>query len=545
MLSKKSFNVSQRLLEKKIYLARERPDDIYDLSSCGLTTVPDGTFSLIKVLLKTKLYLQHNSIQKLDSGGKLSSLQNIVILDISSNEFRQLPSDIHELKCLQVLNVSKNLLSNLPPTIVFLSHLIFLNVEDNRLNGLPSDFGKLKKMTKLYLKNNPLLSLPKQLCYLENLEELTLSHSEVCYPPSGVCALGLTEIMRYLSIEEGVEYNFIAKNHDSMDVHNFPMDNKDSIDELPSYSECDRKRKEELLTLELERQSFESLWAQQELAAKAKQNKQILAQLAEEELRSYNELSAMQSRREEERSNLLSNVVVAEMNATELIKEIITINKSARFRERMEDMINSNQLDISIFADSSSLNLRRSEVLASMQEMLSVTDNAFSNHTANLNSTKLNSLSTENSNTEYVEQVLANKRDDRTKLTSSLILEESAQKEAFAQLQSQKDSQALRLRKEICLIEQELCQLTLAERSRANQRMEVNQRVLDDCRSELLQLLTQLIDEQQHRQKELRKRLEEMEQQKKDDQLDFWLVLYQRILDTKPVELFNKFHYLI
>ncbi|VDP85975.1 unnamed protein product, partial [Schistosoma mattheei] len=64
-----------------------------------------------------------------------------------------------------------------------------------------------------------------------------------------------------------------------------------------------------------------------------------------------------------------------------------------------------------------------------------------------------------------------------------------------------------RLQKEICLVEEELCRLTLAERSRVNQRTEVNQRVLDECRSELLQLLTQLIDEQQDRQKELRKRL--------------------------------------
>ncbi|VDQ05876.1 unnamed protein product, partial [Trichobilharzia regenti] len=165
--------------------ARERPDDIFDLSSCELRTVPDGIFSLVKVLLKTKLYLQQNYLPKLDSGGKLSLLQNIVILDISSNELRQLPKDIHELKCLQVLNVSKNLLSKLPSAIVSLSHLVHFNVEDNKLTELPSDFGKLKEITKLYLKNNPLLSLPKHLCYLKRLKELTLSHEQIRYPPSG------------------------------------------------------------------------------------------------------------------------------------------------------------------------------------------------------------------------------------------------------------------------------------------------------------------------------------------------------------------------
>ncbi|VDQ15291.1 unnamed protein product [Trichobilharzia regenti] len=89
----------------------------------------------------------------------------------------------------------------------------------------------------------------------------------------------------------------------------------------------------------------------------------------------------------------------------------------------------------------------------------------------------------------------------------TFFFQESVQKEAFAQLQNQKDSQVVRLRQEICLIEQELCRLTITEQSRASQRSKANQRVLDECRSELLHLLTQLIDEQQSRQKELRKRL--------------------------------------
>lgn len=61
-----------------------------------------------------------------------------------------------------------------------------------------------------------------------------------------------------------------------------------------------------------------------------------------------------------------------------------------------------------------------------MQEMLSITDNAYAVHTMNLNSTKLHSLSNNKDSTnEYVEQVLANKRADHTKLTFNLMLEVS------------------------------------------------------------------------------------------------------------------------
>ncbi|KAH8859172.1 Leucine-rich repeat-containing protein 69 [Schistosoma japonicum] len=556
MFSKKQSDVSRRLLEKKMYLARERPDDTFDLSSCELKMIPDGTFSLVKVLLKKKLYFQQNSLQKLDSGGKLTNLQNIVLLDISSNQFKQLPNDIHELKCLQVLNASKNLLSKLPPTIIALSQLIFLNVEDNHLTELPSDFGKLQEITKLYLKNNPLLSLPKQLCLLKNLKELTISYDHIRYPTSDICKLGLTEIMRYLCKEEETKpcelvsdcKNLAAISHITpvdMSITSSEMNKQTMqtcLSNLSPSSDFDNRRKEEnLLALELERQSIESRLAEQGLNTKANQNKQMLMQLAEEESRVCAELSAIQNKRKQERSALLSNVTVAEHDTAEIIKQILSINKSAKQIEKMEDMISANQFSENISADYSALSrLKRNEILASMQEMLSVTDNAYAIHTMNLNSTKLHSLSNHDSTSEYVEQILANKRANQKKLTTDLILEESAQKEAFAQLQSQKDSQAIRLQKEICLIEQELCRLTLAERSRVNQRTEVNQRVLDECRSELLLLLTQLISEQQNRQKELRKRLEEMEQQKKDDQLDFWLVQYQRILDSKPVKLFDQ-----
>ncbi|VDQ14245.1 unnamed protein product [Trichobilharzia regenti] len=57
--------------------------------------------------------------------------------------------------------------------------------------------------------------------------------------------------------------------------------------------------------------------------------------------------------------------------------------------------------------------------------MLSVTDSAFLNHTVNLNSTKLQSLSGENSNGQYIQQILSNKHDDRNKLASNLLLEVS------------------------------------------------------------------------------------------------------------------------
>ncbi|VDO65228.1 unnamed protein product [Schistosoma curassoni] len=398
--------------------------------------IPEGTFSLVKVLLKTKLYLQQNSLQKLDSGGKLTYLQNIVLLDISSNEFQQLPNNISELKCLQVLNASKNLLSTLPSTITSLSQLLFLNIEDNRLTELPSDFGKLQHITKLYLKNNPLSSLPKQLCYLKDLKELTLSCDHIQYPTS-------EEGMKCCNVV--VNHENVASNYTSTNINNtfsemneqnmqsFSNNNHktDQIPKLfPHYSgihnddqfrrngyriepllelELDKPglaqvereielerlrqkgsehydqvvadkgmsyesttasrtvdilpRKENLLALELERQSLESRWTEQELNAKLNQNKQILVQLAEEEARVCAELSAIQDKRKQQRSALISNVALAEQNAADIIKQILTINKSAKLIEKMEDVFNVHQFSSTDYTALSQS--KRKEILGS------------------------------------------------------------------------------------------------------------------------------------------------------------------------------------
>lgn len=87
------------------------------------------------------------------------------------------------------------------------------------------------------------------------------------------------------------------------------------------------------------------------------------------------------------------------------------------------------------------------------------------------------------------------------------FLQEAAQREAFAKLFSEQDSKAQRLRREIGLIEKELCLLTVAEQNGRNERTENNQRMLKERRKELLELLIQLSRDQEKRQSELQQRL--------------------------------------
>lgn len=44
--------------ERKMCVAKEAPDPIFDLSECNLKTVPSGVYSLCRVLRKEALFLQ-------------------------------------------------------------------------------------------------------------------------------------------------------------------------------------------------------------------------------------------------------------------------------------------------------------------------------------------------------------------------------------------------------------------------------------------------------------------------------------------------------
>lgn len=58
--------------------------------------------------------------------------------------------------------------------------------------------------------------------------------------------------------------------------------------------------------------------------------------------------------------------------------------------------------------------------------------------------------------------------------------------------------------------------------------------MLSENRLQLAELLSQLIEQQQLRRKDLKQLLEEMEAQRQNQAADYWLVQYQRLMDNMP-----------
>lgn len=92
-------------LEQKLYVFKETPEPICDLSECRLEKLPGNSFfSIIKVLRKEILILGKNRLKSLDSGGQLIELELLQVLDLSHNRFKTIPVEICVLRHLRVSN---------------------------------------------------------------------------------------------------------------------------------------------------------------------------------------------------------------------------------------------------------------------------------------------------------------------------------------------------------------------------------------------------------------------------------------------------------
>ncbi|XP_018323015.1 E3 ubiquitin-protein ligase LRSAM1-like [Agrilus planipennis] len=194
-------------LEHKLYLARETPELVFDISECDLKAVPPGIYSLCKVFLKEKLELQKNSLTSLNGGGNLSDLCTLKVLNVSYNALTFLPNEIDQLTNLQELYVNDNHLKQLPSTICHLKYLQIFDVSTNKLKNLPENLGSMVSLQEINLKNNPKLhELPKSISCLHNMQCIQIDITGFTYPPEEIVKNGTSSIMKFICEDMGQVY---------------------------------------------------------------------------------------------------------------------------------------------------------------------------------------------------------------------------------------------------------------------------------------------------------------------------------------------------
>jgi len=141
-----------------------------------LTSVPDIISSLKNLI---RLDLSNNSIRHVCDG--ITSLTNLTHLYLRNNQItnNDLPKDMIGLTNLRTLNLSGNLITCLPPQVLDIVSLRNLFLGANQITELDRGISRLRRLKLLYLGGNQLEYLPKEIGELSCMQVLLLSDNKL------------------------------------------------------------------------------------------------------------------------------------------------------------------------------------------------------------------------------------------------------------------------------------------------------------------------------------------------------------------------------
>lgn len=151
-----------------------------DLSSENFPEIPAGISKLINL---EELLLSNNSNLEI-LPEEIGDLTKLKILNISGTSITVLPQSIGNLTNLGIFIAETTPLTELPETFGNLRRLKTLNVSSSNISALPVSFGKLDSLENLYLYSTYLGFVPEPILKLVNLQILDLSSCGITTIPS-------------------------------------------------------------------------------------------------------------------------------------------------------------------------------------------------------------------------------------------------------------------------------------------------------------------------------------------------------------------------
>jgi len=146
----------------------------------------------------------------------------------------------------------------------------------------------------------------------------------------------------------------------------------------------------------------------------------------------------------------------------------------------------------------------------------------------------INALSNDIENSKAIDTLLVTKGKQQEELISNLLEDEKYQREAFSSLFVQQDSRHKEICQQVEQIQSELASLTMVEMTKKDLKMEFERDTMAEKRETLTKMLLQLMEQKSERAKELQSRLQEMEDHRNEETENYWLIQYQKLLDSKP-----------
>ncbi|XP_063241891.1 E3 ubiquitin-protein ligase LRSAM1-like isoform X2 [Bacillus rossius redtenbacheri] len=536
LFSKKKKEIDYKAkLEHKLYLAREDPEPVFDLSDCALRHVPAGVYSLCRVFRKEMLYLQENQLTSLKGGGSLQDLSLLCVLDIHLNQFTHLPEDIHLLSNLKVLNASCNRLKALPEGVGRLAGLERLDVSSNELRGLPGSLGALGRLHTLDLRGNPGLSaLPPALGRIPALRQLLLD------PGLARAELGVQHMLQETCSSMSASDNTVPE----QDTH---LEAKLQLLER----EKEQRQKERLL---VEQQLEELRRKEVEFQNTMKLNKdKLLECLATQQSQLERELQRLQLDREASRAQLVEQLQQEERSTDRVISQLLSLSGSSRSSAQLCHLLEQELKEeerLLNAAQDQYRTLRRREILDAMESLFEeecCREAKLREYEQGRVETSRTLLSLEVEADRRLAGLLRSQTHSQGELVSQLQRDEQLQRAAVAALLERGDARSCALVHQVAVVQRQLAALTAMEVKRRKLHVAQQLEELSQKRVSLSEVLVDLLSQQAKRRKQLLDILQRMEQQRlllhQNDggegrgEEDFWLRQYQLLVDCRPCSL--------
>lgn len=175
-----------------------------DLENCKSLTVLNLSHNKLRNL-NDRIFLELSALRHLDLGdnelktippelGRLSNLKTLILNNNPLSEYRMM--QIKRLKSLHKLDLSNtqrrvdNLVDNMPPDLIELENLLELNLSSNQLTKVPDGLINLSTLRKLNLSENQITRLPEDFgSWWPNLTTFNLSGNLLDRIPPSACKL--------------------------------------------------------------------------------------------------------------------------------------------------------------------------------------------------------------------------------------------------------------------------------------------------------------------------------------------------------------------
>lgn len=299
--------------------------------------------------------------------------------------------------------------------------------------------------------------------------------------------------------------------------------------------------------LELEKSIEEQQRKELELQNVMKMSKQkLLGDLLEQQTRLEDEIQRAHRERASERRHLIEQLQAVEQTTDDVISQLLELRASEVDVEHLQLLLEKErQQEEQLFnlRHEEFQHLRQQEVLHAMEALLEEEgkyEQQLREYEQNRAETTRSLLSQELENNDQLLSLLSSHHQNRSELLRRLQEDEELQRAAVGALLERGDARSWGLVQQVAIVSSQLSALTALELERRRLNVAEHVAELSGKRKALSGLLVELMGQQEERRKQLLQTLNEMERRRSSDQesqTNFWLMQYQRLLESRPLSL--------